>query len=52
MCIIVIPVTVSYTHTYFFVGGIAGYFGQSFGTKVLNASANMRKETAAVPCSP
>lgn len=49
-CIEVIPVTVTYTHTYTFVGGIAGFFGSSLGTKTLNMTAKMRKEGGAVAC--
>jgi len=49
-CIEVIPVTVTYTHTYTFVGGIASYFGTSLGTKTLNVKASMRKEGGAVTC--
>jgi Flp pilus assembly protein TadG len=50
VCIEVIPVTVTYTHTYTFVGGIASFFGSSLGTKTLNSTASMRKEGGAVPC--
>jgi Flp pilus assembly protein TadG len=49
-CIEVIPVTVTYTHTYTFVGGILSYFGTSLGTKTLNTTANMRREGGAIPC--
>jgi Flp pilus assembly protein TadG len=50
VCIEIIPVTVTYTHTYMFVGGIAGFFGSSLGDKTLNMTANMRKEGGAIPC--
>jgi Flp pilus assembly protein TadG len=50
VCIEVIPVRVTYTHTYTFVGGIAGFFGSSLGTKTLNMTAKMRKEGGAIPC--
>jgi hypothetical protein len=49
-CITVIPVTVTYTHNYMFVGGIASFFGSTLGSKTLNATANMRRELAAIPC--
>ena len=49
-CITVIPVTSTYTHNYMFVRGIARYFNQTFGTRVLTARANMRKESATVTC--
>jgi Flp pilus assembly protein TadG len=48
-CITVIPVTVSYVHNYMFVGGIGSYFGGSFGTRTVTATANMRRELAATP---
>ena len=51
LCIQVIPVTVSYTHTYLFVGGIISYFGSSLGTKTLSATASMRREGVAVSCT-
>lgn len=37
-------VTVTYTHTYLFIGGIAGLFGQSFSTVPLTAVSVMRTE--------
>jgi Flp pilus assembly protein TadG len=49
-CISVRPVTVSYPHQFVFIGGIATYFGASFGTKTLSATASMRDETAAAAC--
>ena len=49
-CISVRPVTVTYPHEFVFVGGIASYFGQSFGTKTLTATASMRDEVAAAAC--
>jgi Flp pilus assembly protein TadG len=50
-CISVRPVTVSYVHTYAFLGGIGSYFGSSFGTKTLTATASMRSETPAAGCA-
>ena len=49
-CITVRPVTVSYVHTYMFLGGIASYFGSSFGTKTLTATSSMRSEVPAAGC--
>ena len=49
-CVSVVPVTVSYVHTYTFVGGIIQYFNGSLGSKTLSATASMRKEMAAAPC--
>ena len=49
-CVRVIPVTVSYVHTYTFVGGIISYFGGSLGSKTLSATSSMRLESAAAPC--
>ena len=49
-CITVRPVTVSFTHTYSFVGAIAGYFDTSLGTKTLTATASMRNEIPAAAC--
>jgi Flp pilus assembly protein TadG len=49
-CIRVIPVTVSYVHTYSFVGGIIQYFGGTLGTKTLTATATMRNEVPAAAC--
>jgi hypothetical protein len=51
-CITVKPVTVSFDHEYFFVGGIMSYFGSSLGTKTLTATAAMRHEIAASACGP
>jgi Flp pilus assembly protein TadG len=50
-CITVVPVTVSYVHTYTFLGGIGNYFGSSFGTKTLTATASMRSESPAGACA-
>ena len=50
LCVSVTPVTVSYTHSYLFLSGIASYFGASFGTKTLTATASMRSETPAASC--
>jgi Flp pilus assembly protein TadG len=49
-CVTVIPVTVSYVHTYTFVGGIIQYFGGSLGSKTLTATSAMRLENTAAPC--
>ena len=49
-CVSVIPVTVSYVHTYTFVGGILQYFNRSLGSKTLSATASMRREMVAAPC--
>ena len=53
-CISVRPVTVSYVHSFNFLGGANGgiisLFGGSFGTKTLSATASMRDETAAASC--
>ena len=50
LCASVTPVTVSYTHSYLFLSGIARFFGASFGTKTLTARASMRSETPATSC--
>jgi Flp pilus assembly protein TadG len=53
-CISVRPVTVSYIHSFMFLGGpnggIMSYFGSSLGNKTLSATASMRDETAVVAC--
>lgn len=49
-CIRVIPVTVSYTHQYTFLGGIMSYFGATLTSKTLSATSSMRTETPAVAC--
>ena len=50
-CITVTTVSVSYPHTYSFVGGIVGFFGGTgFGTTNLTATAAMRFEGAAMAC--
>lgn len=49
-CITLRPVTVSYVHTYTFLGGIGSYFGSSFGTKTISATASMRSEVPAAGC--
>ena len=49
-CITVKPVTVTFTHTYSFVGPIAGYFDSTLGTKTLTATASMRSEIPAASC--
>ena len=49
-CISVRPVTVTYPHQFIFIGGIGTYFGKTFGTKTLTATASMRNEVAAAAC--
>ena len=51
-CVVVMRVTLAYTHNYFFVGGIGKYFGNNFGQKTLTARAAMRAEAASSPCPP
>jgi len=50
LCVSVTPVTVTYPHSYIFLSGIANFFGASFGTKTLTATASMRSETPASTC--
>jgi Flp pilus assembly protein TadG len=50
-CISPVKVTVAYPHPVPYVGGIITYFGGSFGSVTLNATATMRVEVAAVSCS-
>jgi len=50
LCASVTPVTVSYTHSYLFLSGIAKFFGATFGTKTLTITASMRSETPAASC--
>jgi hypothetical protein len=51
-CITLVGVTVTYPHTYSFVGGVIQFFGGSgFGTINLTATATMRTESAALTCS-
>lgn len=49
-CIRVVPVTVSYTHQWTFLGGIMSYFGATFTSKTLTATSSMRSEAPAVAC--
>jgi Flp pilus assembly protein TadG len=49
-CVSTITVTVTYPHQMAFIGGIARYFGGSFGTKTLTATSMMRTEAAAATC--
>jgi len=50
-CITLAGVTVTYPHTYSFVGGIMGFFGGTgFGTTTLTATARMRAESGALTC--
>jgi hypothetical protein len=51
-CITTYQVTVTYPHAFSFVGGIAGYFGGSFGSTTLTATSTMRGESAAGGCGP
>lgn len=45
-CITTIAVTVNFPHAFPFVGGVASYFGGSWGTATLTAQSTMRAETA------
>jgi hypothetical protein len=48
-----VPVTVTYPHSYSFIGGIASYFGSAdFTTTTLQATATMRNELAAAATCP
>ena len=49
-CMQIVTVNATFPHQYLFLGGIGAYFGGSFGTKVLTASASMRRELTAGPC--
>lgn len=52
-CMTVRTFSVSYPHTYLFLGGIVSYFGGSgFGSRTLTATSQMRAEAPAVPCAP
>jgi hypothetical protein len=52
-CAAVTSVKVTYPHTFSFVGGIAGYFGEGgFTTRTLQATAEMRNEIPAAGCGP
>ena len=42
-------VTVTYTYTFKFIGPLAGFFGQSFGTIPLTAVSTMRRELQGCP---
>lgn len=51
VCVTVKTVTVTYPHTYSFVGGIVKFFGGTgFGTTQLKATASMRSEGPAIAC--
>jgi Flp pilus assembly protein TadG len=50
VCDSVFPVTVRYQHPVPFIGGIITYFGASFGTVTLKATARMRNEVPASGC--
>ncbi len=50
-CVTVTTVSVTYPHTYSFVGGIVKFFGGTgFGTTQLKATASMRSEGPAIAC--
>jgi hypothetical protein len=49
-CISMVPVKVEYDHAVPFISGVMSYFGSSFGTITLSATASMRTEVAAGPC--
>lgn len=50
-CITLTSLTVSYPHTYLFLGGIINYFGGSgFASRTLTATSQMRSEAASLPC--
>jgi len=50
-CVTLLTVTVTYPHTFSFVGGIVQFFGgTAFGTTTLTATASMRVEGAALTC--
>jgi hypothetical protein len=52
-CLRMVPVTVSYPHSYSFIGGIASYFGSdAFTATTLQATATMRNELAAAATCP
>ena len=52
-CLRMVAVTVSYPHSYSFIGGIAGYFGsEAFTATTLQATATMRNELAAAETCP
>jgi len=50
LCVSVFPVTVQYLHPVPFLGGIIRYFGLTFGTVTLKATARMRNEVPASSC--
>lgn len=51
VCVTVKTVTVTYPHTFSFVGGIVKFFGSpGFGTTQLKATASMRSEGPAIAC--
>ena len=49
-CVNSFPVRVEYQHPVPFISGIARFFGQTFGTMTLSATARMRSEVAAAGC--
>jgi Flp pilus assembly pilin Flp len=51
VCVKVFPVTVHYSHPVPFIGGIIRYFGRTFGTVTLKATARMRNEVPSSACS-
>ena len=52
LCVPAYTVTVTYPHRFSFVGGIARYFGGTFGTSTLTATSTMRAEAAVGACGP
>lgn len=51
VCVTVFPVTVQYLHPIPFLSGIVRYFGMTFGTITLKATARMRSEVPASSCT-
>jgi Flp pilus assembly protein TadG len=49
-CITLTGVTVSYPYNFLFLGGIGGYFGGSYTSTTLSATASMRYEGGAMAC--
>jgi Flp pilus assembly protein TadG len=50
VCVRSFPVRVEYQHPVPFIGGIGRFFGVTFGTMTLSATARMRSEEAASGC--
>ena len=51
-CVSTYTVTVTYPHSFSFVGGIASYFGGTLGRSSLTATSTMRAEAAVGACGP